>query len=178
MKNKTGAEHIRAYLALLNRIRATGVCDPKMHILDNEASLEYQTEIKKHAKMQMVPPDTHRRNIAERAIQTFKSHFIAILAGVDPRFPIFLWANCYHKQYSPWISCDHQTLLQKSQPMHMSMDNSITLPCLWPPWSAPSNFMSSHIEGKRGARIQSMDGTWALQRSITGAIAFGTLKQS
>ena len=93
MKNKTGAEHIRAYLALLTRIRATGVCDPKTHILDNEASNDYQAEIKKHTKMQMVPPDTHRRNIAERAIQTFKSHFIAILAGVDPRFPIFLWCK-------------------------------------------------------------------------------------
>jgi hypothetical protein len=38
-----------------------------------------------------VPPDTHQRNLAERAIQTFKSHFIAILAGVDPSFPMSLW---------------------------------------------------------------------------------------
>ena len=91
MKNKSGKEHIRAYQALLERIKATGVCDPKLHILDNEASKEYQQEIKKQCKMQMVPPDTHRRNIAERAIQTFKNHFIAILAGVDPDFPIFLW---------------------------------------------------------------------------------------
>ena len=43
--------------------------------------------------MQMVPPDTHRRNFAERAIQTFKNHFIAILAGIDPRFPIFIWCK-------------------------------------------------------------------------------------
>ena len=61
--------------------------------MDNEASDDYQAEIKKHTKMQMVPPDTHRRNIAERAIQTFKSHFKAILAGVDPHFPIFLWCK-------------------------------------------------------------------------------------
>jgi hypothetical protein len=27
----------------------------------------------------------------ERAIQTFKSHFIAILAGVDENFPLQLW---------------------------------------------------------------------------------------
>jgi hypothetical protein len=39
----------------------------------------------------MVPPDTHCRNLAELAIQTFKSHFIAILAGLDPSFPITLW---------------------------------------------------------------------------------------
>ena len=41
----------------------------------------------------MVPPDTHRCNIAERAIQTFKNHFIAMLSGVDPSFPIFLWSR-------------------------------------------------------------------------------------
>ena len=68
MKSKSGADHIKAYLALLDRIKSTGDCDPKMHILDNEASDEYQAEIKKHTKMQMVPPDTHHRNIAERGI--------------------------------------------------------------------------------------------------------------
>jgi hypothetical protein len=29
--------------------------------------------------------------MAERAIQTFKNHFIAILAGTDPAFPLHLW---------------------------------------------------------------------------------------
>ena len=38
----------------------------------------------------MVPPDNHRRNLAERAIQTFKHHFKSVLAGVDDSFPI----NC------------------------------------------------------------------------------------
>ncbi len=38
----------------------------------------------------MFPPDTHRQNIAERAIQPFKNHYIAILAGMDPCFPISL----------------------------------------------------------------------------------------
>ncbi len=41
--------------------------------------------------MQLVPPDTHRSNLAERAIQTFKNHFISILSGVDKNFPIRLW---------------------------------------------------------------------------------------
>jgi len=38
-----------------------------------------------------VPPNNHRRNLAERAIQTFKSHFKAVLAGVDDTFPMRLW---------------------------------------------------------------------------------------
>ena len=47
MKNKIGKEHIRAYQELLHRMKSTGVCNPKMHILDNEASKEFQDEIKK-----------------------------------------------------------------------------------------------------------------------------------
>jgi len=33
------------------------------------------------------------RNQAERAIQTFKSHFISILAGADDKFPLSLWCH-------------------------------------------------------------------------------------
>ena len=35
----------------------------------------------------------HRQNIAEKAIQTFKGHFIAVLAGVSDNFPIHQWDN-------------------------------------------------------------------------------------
>jgi hypothetical protein len=42
---------------------------------------------------ELVPPDCHRRNMAEQAIQTFKNHFVAILSGVDDRFPLSLL--CY-----------------------------------------------------------------------------------
>ena len=41
----------------------------------------------------LVPPNVHRRNIAERAIRTFKANFLAILAGVDPDFPKYMWDN-------------------------------------------------------------------------------------
>ena len=41
--------------------------------------------------IQLVPPDNHRRNLAEQAIQTFKNHFKAVLTGVDGTFPMRLW---------------------------------------------------------------------------------------
>jgi hypothetical protein len=41
----------------------------------------------------LIPPGQHRRNQAERAIQTFKTHFISILAGVDDKFPLLLWCH-------------------------------------------------------------------------------------
>ena len=42
---------------------------------------------------QLVPPDVHRRNIAEREIQTWKSHFIGILAGTAATLPLHLWCQ-------------------------------------------------------------------------------------
>ena len=100
MKNKTTKENIRAYQTLLQRIKLSGVCDPKLYILDNEAGKEFQKEIEKQCKMQMVPPDTHRRNIAERAIQTFKNHLISILAGLDRNSQYFYGVNWCRRQYS------------------------------------------------------------------------------
>ena len=40
---------------------------------------------------QIVPPGVHRRNAAERAIRTFKNHFIAGLCSTNPNFPMKLW---------------------------------------------------------------------------------------
>jgi hypothetical protein len=40
---------------------------------------------------QLVPPHCHITNAAERSIRTFKAHFKAGLATVDPDFPVHLW---------------------------------------------------------------------------------------
>ena len=49
----------------------------------------------KHSKfqvtLQLVPPHVHRQNAAERAIQTWKNHFLAGIATLDPNFPIQEW---------------------------------------------------------------------------------------
>ncbi|KAL7538209.1 hypothetical protein ACHAWF_006028, partial [Thalassiosira exigua] len=37
-------------------------------------------------KYELVPPSCYRRSVAEVAIEAFKNHFIAFLAGVDPSF--------------------------------------------------------------------------------------------
>jgi hypothetical protein len=48
--------------------------------MDNKASEECKKEIRKKCMIQLVPPDNHRQNLAEQAIQTFKNPFKAILA--------------------------------------------------------------------------------------------------
>ena len=51
---------------------------PIRQILDNEVSEAYKEEIRNTGMIyELVPPDDHRRNIAERAIQTWKNHFVS-----------------------------------------------------------------------------------------------------
>ena len=47
--------------------------------------------LKNDVDFQRVPAHQHRRNAAERAIQTWKHHFISGLASTDPTFPLNAW---------------------------------------------------------------------------------------
>ena len=47
----------------------------------NDDEIEYQ----------LVPPQIHRRNAAERGIRTFKNHLIAGLCSLPPDFPMHIW---------------------------------------------------------------------------------------
>ena len=91
MKNRLEGAMIKAYKTLWDRLTSSGTVKPKTHILDNKASAEFKKEIQKNCAIQLAPPDNHRRNLAERAIQTFKNHFKSVLAGVDDSFPMRLW---------------------------------------------------------------------------------------
>ena len=64
-----------------------------LQVLDNKASTEYKCTITQtwKATYQLVLPDMHQQNAAERAIHTFNDHFLAILASVDPAFPKSRW---------------------------------------------------------------------------------------
>ncbi len=91
MKNKSAGEMIKAPLALWTRLTALGTVKPMTHMMDNKASEDYKKEIQKNCTIQFVPPDNHRCNLAEQAMQTFKNHFKRILAGVEDTFPMRLW---------------------------------------------------------------------------------------
>jgi hypothetical protein len=82
---------VKAYNTLWARVTKSGKVKPTVHILDNKASARFKEESRKKFDLQLVPPDTHQQNLAKRAIQTFKSHFIAILAGLDPSLLMTLW---------------------------------------------------------------------------------------
>jgi hypothetical protein len=65
---------------------------PSLQHLDNKASLALINYLTKQGiDYQLAPPYIHRRDNAERAIKTFKNHFIPGLCSVDPNFPLKLW---------------------------------------------------------------------------------------
>jgi hypothetical protein len=91
MKNRTEGEMIKAYQKMVDRMQLAGL-GLKRHRLDNECSDNFKKCIQKNNMThKLVPPDCHRRNMAERAIQTFKNHIVLIQSGVDDRFPLSLW---------------------------------------------------------------------------------------
>jgi hypothetical protein len=63
-----------------------------LHILDNECSQDLKDAFLSYQiSFQRVPPKEHRANAAERAIRTFKNHFVSILCTVDSQFPLSEW---------------------------------------------------------------------------------------
>jgi hypothetical protein len=91
-KSKSNRHRIAAYNTIMMHLAAWEL-SIDLQILDNKASAAYKEAItfKWNTTVQLVPPDMHCHNWAERTICTFKDHFLAILAGVDSAFPPYLW---------------------------------------------------------------------------------------
>jgi len=82
---------IKVYQKIINRMKAAGL-GLITHQMDNKALKGYKEFIRQNGmRHELVPPDNHQSNPAERAIQRFKHHFISILSGVDDKFPLSLW---------------------------------------------------------------------------------------
>ena len=122
MKNRTSKEMIQAYQVLVDRLKTSGVY-PKHHMLHNESSQDFKYVIKRNnMTYQLATAHDHRRIIAEKAIQTFKHCFIAILYGTDDTFPMHLWCRL---------------LEQDEHTLHM----------LWPSRIAPKVWAYAHLYG-------------------------------
>ena len=76
IKTRTGKELVEVVANIHEYLSHRGF-KPKHHIMDNEASHQMKLYMRsEQVNYQLVPPNIHRANSAERAIRTFKNHFI------------------------------------------------------------------------------------------------------
>ena len=91
LKTRSGIDLNTAYHKLHSLLTNRGL-KPSLHILDNECHNVLNTFMKEvNEKFQLVLPHTYRRNSAERAIRTFKQHFITGLDSTHKYFQIHIW---------------------------------------------------------------------------------------
>eukprot|EP00804_Cyclotella_cryptica_P016748 CCRYP_002050-RA/>CCRYP_002050-RA protein AED:0.41 eAED:0.41 QI:0/-1/0/1/-1/1/1/0/175 len=98
-KNRMEGELILARTRALSCMRACGI-SPKRQVLDNKASAAYkQAILDSGMTYHLMPPDDHRRNVVEKAIQRWKDHFVAVLSSTADKFPLHLWCQLIpHKE--------------------------------------------------------------------------------
>jgi hypothetical protein len=91
MESRSASEWVKPYDTVHQDLTVKGF-KPKLQTLDNKASAALKNFFTVNdIAYQLVPPRCHRRNAAERAIGTFKEHFVPGLSSVDHAFPLHLW---------------------------------------------------------------------------------------
>ena len=91
-KSRVDRHHLIAYNTIIQRLKDRKLI-VDLQILDNETSKVYKQTITSDwdIHFQLVPPHIHHRNADKRAIGTFNTHFLSILAGVAEDFPKHCW---------------------------------------------------------------------------------------
>jgi hypothetical protein len=113
----------------------------KHQILENQASAEYKAAIEASGMIyELVPPKEHQRKMAEKAIQTFKDHFVGVLSGCAPSMPIHLWCQLLPQVERQPFSFVKPERIQTYLHMHMSRNTTTTTdihlsPLVWKHWS-------------------------------------------
>jgi hypothetical protein len=114
LKNNTNNKLILARAQAQECMRKAGIV-PKHQILDNRKLVKYEEAIcASGMTFELVPPDDHRRNMAEKASQTSKNHFVGVLSGCAPTFPLDLWCQLL-------LQVERQLLLLHQSQLHPNL---------------------------------------------------------
>jgi hypothetical protein len=93
IKSRSKEELLRAYQETYEWLLMWGF-KPLLHKMDNETLHEVEKFIQaQQTRIQYTLPDMHRTNLAERAIRTWKNHFLTGIAGLPKSFPIVNWCR-------------------------------------------------------------------------------------
>ena len=91
MKSTKSDDIVAAFDDIFTELKEKGY-KPQLNVSDNQSATQIKQFLtSKDCEWQFVEPHNHRVNAAERAIQTFKNHFISGLCCSDSEFPLQLW---------------------------------------------------------------------------------------
>jgi hypothetical protein len=114
LKDNTGSKLILARAQALEQMQKADIF-LKHQVLDNQASAAYKKAISdSDMTYELVPPDNHQRNMAKKAIKTFKDHFVGVLSGCTPTFPMHLWCQLL-------LQVERQLLLLRQSRLHPNL---------------------------------------------------------
>ena len=135
IKDETDASMVAAFQDIYNYLTEKGL-KPKLNVMDNKCSKAVQTFIKSTgADIQLVNPDDHRVNAAERAIQTWKNHWIAGMGTLDPKCPIQLWCQFIEQGQDTLTCCEYHASIQNSLCMQYWKDSLTSIKHHWHQWA-------------------------------------------
>ena len=101
LRSRKKEELLRAYKEVYSFCKKRGF-EPRLHKMDNETSKDVEDFIAiQNTQQQYTPPNSHRTNPAERALQTYKSCVKSTMASLPPSFPIAYWCRLL-----PRLACD------------------------------------------------------------------------
>ncbi len=110
-KSRSGPDLLAALQRAVSFFSERGAA-PVLIRMDNECAAVTKTWLKATAiELELTPVAHHRTNKAERAISTWKDHFISVLATTDPNSPLILWED-YVEQSELTLNC------MRSSPAH------------------------------------------------------------
>ena len=94
LPSRASSHYVSAYRAGDLFFKSKGIF-PLFERLDNESSALLVKFIREeaHTTIQYLPAGNHRASKAERAIRTWKNHFVATLSATDPSFPLHAWEH-------------------------------------------------------------------------------------
>ena len=97
LKNNTNPELVRSQTRMTQYLLDRGLNPTTLHI-DNKCPEALKRFFRANIiEFQLCPPNDHHTNQAEKAINTWKCHFLAGLSEVDPNFPLHLWCHLLHQ---------------------------------------------------------------------------------
>ena len=121
MVNRTATEYVKVTSRVIAFFTSKGHTISTQR-MDNEDSKALDALLQKHhITKQLVPPNNHRANKAERSIQSSKNHLIAMMSTAHPMCPLELWDESLQQgeiKLNQLHRCPHNPKISSYEAIH------------------------------------------------------------